>query len=270
MGIVTWMSLKCRFLSHQSRSFLISGNTLEPLTELCNKLVQIRFTGNMFLLNGLNLACLLGRTTEQIEAMIEKVPDWTLFVSCEGYGPLPEDKVQYLEADLKEIAESRGLKAEGNINGIQASDVSALLLKPSEDPYWKQRLKGSFAELFFLTTQGRAPEFTKCMADIAKQHGYPIRNIGVYIQPVVMGTSCHCEFDFYYDPANEAEVKLTQEIVADAADKMEANGAFFSRPYRDWVDVAYRRSGDTADIQKKVKGIFDPNGILNPGHLCFR
>jgi len=168
------------------------------------------------------------------------------------------------------MAASYGLKAEPNLNGIEAAEVSELLLRPSEDPYWKQRLKGSFAELFFLTTQGRTPEFANRMVEIARKHGYPVQNIGAYMQPAVMGTSCHCEFDFYYDPADQQEADLTRKVVAEAADKMEADGAFFSRPYGDWVGVAYRRSGDTADIQKKVKGIFDPNGILNPGHLCFR
>ena len=108
------------------------------------------------------------------------------------------------------------------------------------------------------------------MTEIARQQGYPAGNIGMYIQPVVMGTSCHCEFDFYYDPADQAAVEKTRKIVSEAADKMEAMGAFFSRPYRQWANVAYRRSSDTIDMQKKVKGIFDPNGILNPGQLCFQ
>ncbi len=33
--------------------------------------------------------------------------------------------------------------------------------------------------------------------------------------------------------------------------------------------MAYRRSPDTAALQEKVKDIFDPNRILNPGKLCF-
>jgi glycolate oxidase len=51
--------------------------------------------------------------------------------------------------------------------------------------------------------------------------------------------------------------------------RLEERGAFFSRPYGGWAGAAYRRARDTAEMQKKVKGIFDPNWILNPGKLCF-
>jgi hypothetical protein len=270
IGIVTWMSLKCRFQSGYSKAFLIPSATLEPLTELSYKLTRIRFTGHLFILNGLNLASLLRPIPKEIESLGRKLPTWVMFVSCEGYGPLPKEKVQYLEEDLKELAESFGLKAETAVGGVEAGELAALLTAPSPDPYWKLRLKGGFSDLFFLTTQGKTPEFAKAMTEIARQQEYPAGNIGMYIQPVVLGTSCHCEFDFYYDPVDQTAVIKTRKIISEAANKMEAMGAFFSRPYKPWVGVAYRRSSDTADMQRKVKGIFDPNGILNPGRLCFQ
>jgi len=106
IGIVTWMSLKCRFLSEVKSSFFIPSDTLDNLIQLSYKLTRIRFSGNIFTLNGLNLANLLRRTPEEITALSNKLPPWVMFVSCEGYGPLPEEKVQYLEADLKELAGS--------------------------------------------------------------------------------------------------------------------------------------------------------------------
>lgn len=270
IGMVTWISLKCRFLSELSSAFLIPSATLEPLIDLSYKLTRIRFTGNIFILNGLNLACLLRRTAPEIEASAEKLPPWAMFVSCEGYGPLPAEKVQYLEADLREQAAAFGLNVESAVGDIAAEALADLLSRPSPDPYWKLRLKGGFSELFFLTTQGRTPRFTQAMADIARQQGYPERSIGVYIQPVAQGTSCHCGFDFYYDPDNGSQSDATRQLIGLAADRMESAGAFFSRPYREWAETAYRRSHDTAEVQKKVKQIFDPNGILNPGQLCFR
>jgi FAD/FMN-containing dehydrogenase len=269
IGIVTWISMKCRYLSEVSKAFFIPGATLDNLVQLSYRLTRIRFTGNIFILNGVNLACLLGRTPQEITALTGKLPRWIMFVSCEGYGPLPDEKVQYLEADLKELAGSFGLKPEVAVAGIKAEQLAALLPKPSPEPYWKQRLKGGFDEVFFLTTQGKTPEFTRMIAELAQKHEYPAGNIGVYIQPVVQGTSCHCEFDFYYNPANRSEAEKTRKIVAETADKMEAAGAFFSRPYTELAKIAYRRATDTAEMQKKVKEIFDPNGILNPGKLCF-
>ncbi len=270
IGILTWMSMKCRFLSTISRAFFISNDTLEPLTQLCYYLTRIRFTGNIFILNRMNLACIAGRTLEEIAALRNGLPEWVMFVSCEGYGPLPEEKVEYLELDLREAAQSRGLEIRTEIPGITAEQFAGLLAKPSAEPYWKLRSSGGFREVFFLTTLGKTPGYTSLMHDLAQQVGFPTENIGVYIQPVVQGTSCHCEFDVYYDPADQAETALAKQLVNTAIDRLEANGAFFSRPYGALGDVAYRRAGDTAEMQKKVKDIFDPNGILNPGKLCFK
>jgi hypothetical protein len=269
IGIVTWISLKCRFLSELSRSFLIPSASLEPLIELSYHLTRIRFTGNIFILNGLNLACLMSHTPQEIATLRDSLPTWIMFVSCEGYGPLPEQKVQYLEADLKELAGSYGLDLNTDISGVNAEEFSHLLSLPSPEPYWKLRFKGGFNDIFFLTTQGKTPEFAGVISELAQSQGFPVSDIGAYIQPVVQGTSCHCEFNLYYNPANQAELDLTGKLVVEAVSRLEEKGAFFSRPYSGWVEVAYRRTPDTVEMQKKVKDIFDPNWILNPGKLCF-
>ena len=40
------------------------------------------------------------------------------------------------------------------------------------------------------------------MNDLAEKAGYPASDIGIYIQPIVQGTSYHCEFNLFYDPDN--------------------------------------------------------------------
>ena len=264
------MSLKCRFLSELSRAFFVPSEDLEPLIELSYKLTRIRFSGNIFIVNGLNLGCLVGKTAEEISALRDNLPAWVMFVSCEGYGPLPEEKVAYLEADLKELAGSYGLEPQAKVSGIDAGEFARLLALPSAEPYWKLRYKGGFSDVFFLTTQGKTPGFAGAMSELAQKSGFPAQDVGVYIQPVVQGTSCHCEFNLYYDPSDKAQVDLARKLSAEAVSVLEERGAFFSRPYGQWAEAAYRRAQDTAEMQKKVKGIFDPNGILNPGKLCFR
>jgi hypothetical protein len=269
IGIITWMSLKCRFISQISRSFLIPHTSLEPLIELSYHLTRIRFSGNVFILNGLNMACLMKKSAQEIRSLRDSLPPWIMFVSCEGYGPLLEEKVQYMEADLKELAGSCGLTLNTGISRIESEAFEGLLTRPSPEPYWKMRLKGGFSDVLFLTTQGKTPQYSREMLELAQKQGYPVNDIGVYIQPVMQGVSCHCEFNLYYDPENKTESEMTRKLAVEAAGCLEDQGAFFSRPYGEWAKVAYRHSEDTVDIQRKMKKIFDPNGILNPGKLCF-
>ena len=54
-----------------------------------------------------------------------------------------------------------------------------------------------------------------------------------------------------------------------AAREMANAGAFFSRPYGHWTDFAYGSNIETVNVQRDIKSIFDPTGIMNPGRLCF-
>jgi FAD/FMN-containing dehydrogenase len=46
-------------------------------------------------------------------------------------------------------------------------------------------------------------------------------------------------------------------------------GAYFSRPYGEWAAMAFGADPETAELTRTVKGIFDPNNVMNPGKLCF-
>jgi FAD/FMN-containing dehydrogenase len=48
-------------------------------------------------------------------------------------------------------------------------------------------------------------------------------------------------------------------------------GAYFSRPYGIITDAVFEKASPlTVDAMKRVKAIFDPNNVLNPGTLCFK
>ncbi len=267
IGIVTWATLKCCYLSGISRSLLVPSDTIEPLMELVYQPLKFRLGGKLFILNGLNLACLLGDNPQDIQELKKMLPPWVLFASFEGYGVLPEEKVAFEEADFTAMAESCGLKPAAAIPGAEAAALAALLCKTSPEPYWKTRFKGGFQDIFFLTTLDKTPDFIATMSGLSKQHNYPAEDIGVYIQPIVQGTSCHCEFNLYYNPAQQSEA--AGQFTGAAIEALAGMGGFFSRPYPAWKDTAYRRAAGTLAMQRKIKDIFDPNGILNPGKLCF-
>jgi FAD/FMN-containing dehydrogenase len=46
-------------------------------------------------------------------------------------------------------------------------------------------------------------------------------------------------------------------------------GACFDRPYGDWAEMVYKRSGNYTVKLKEVKAEMDPCSIMNPGKLCF-
>lgn len=270
IGIITWASLKIRPVSSLNRTFLIPSESLEPLIDASYTMLRRRFGDHLFIVNGLNLACLLAQDRDEINALQEALPKWILVASFEGYGLLPEEKVAYQEADFKEILNrSGGLKPINSVLWATGQDVSTLLSRPSAEPYWKLRRKGAFRDLFFLTTLDKSPAFVDKVSALAVSQRFSPSDIGVYIQPTVQGTSCHCEFDFYYDAANGSEVKRATWLATDGAAELARMGAFFSRPYGAWAKIAYGGASETGIIQRKVKSIFDPRNVLNPGKLCF-
>jgi hypothetical protein len=266
MGIVTWITLKCNYLSEISRSYFVPSSELEPLLDLSYQLLKYRFGGYMFIVNNLNLACLLKKDRDEIRKLKDALPPWILFTSFEGYGILPGDKVNSEEADFQSMTAECKLNPVGDISDASAAQLSGLLSGTSPEPYWKTRYAGDYEDMFFLTTLDKTPEFTSVIKQTAGTHGYSPDNIGVYIQPIVQGTGCHCEFNLYHESGEKTSI---EELVTAGCERIADAGGFFSRPYPAWKDIAYRQAAGTATMQRKVKQLFDPNEILNPGKLCF-
>jgi FAD/FMN-containing dehydrogenase len=107
------------------------------------------------------------------------------------------------------------------------------------------------------------------MQKVAADQGYPLEDIGGYIQPMVQGRGCHCEFNLFYDQSNPSEKEEVKRLFVKASQTLMSSGAFFSRPYGAWADMVYSDNAVEVAALKKLKGIFDPDNILNPGKLCF-
>ncbi|MBU4011167.1 MAG: FAD-binding oxidoreductase [Proteobacteria bacterium] len=269
MGIVTWLSVKCRVKPELKKSFLVPAKKVEDLLGLVQKMQKVLLGDDCLILNSHNLACIMAKDSSEVATLKDALPPYVLFISAEGRGVSPEDKVAYQVNDIKIAAQANGLiPLEALPCGLSADDVAAALAKPSDEPYWKNKAKGACRDIFFLTTIDRTPKFVKAMFDQAECKGFSPNDIGVYLQPTVNGTSCHVEFNLNCDSNNKAEMAKVKGLVNDSL--VFANmGAFFSRPYGSWSDMVYRRDGETATFLKKVKTIFDPNKIMNPGKLCF-
>ena len=270
IGVVTWASVKCRPLPDATRAFLVPADTIEPLISVSYQLVRQRLGNHCFIVNALNLACLMAEGPAGIRALRAALPPWVLVVTFEGAGDLAADKLAYQEADFRDVLAAEGLQAHEAEAGIRAEELHAALGRASAEPNWKVRYKGGAQELLFLSTLDKSPRFIEAVNAAAGRSGVAAEDTGVYLQMIVQGTSCHCGFDFYYDPADQAAAGAASRAITSSSQAVSEAGAFFSRPYPQWAALAYAQATTTSILQRKLKAIFDPNGILNPGKLCFQ
>jgi FAD/FMN-containing dehydrogenase len=269
MGIVTWSTVKCDLIPSLQKPFLVGSPKPEKLSELVYRLMWLKIADECLLLNNADLAAILAKDVAEYNNLRNALPPWLLFFCLAGYEYFPEEKLAYQEKEMVAEAQRLGAEPASAIAGVSAYELLRMLAKPSDEPYWKLRYKGACQDIFFLTTLDRVPKFVDVMYGLAEQSGYPSSDVGMYVQPMVQGTSCHCEFNLFYDPNNKKEAARVQELYTQAAEALMNAGAFFSRPYGALTDMVYRRDGETTAALKKVKRIFDPNNIMNPGKLCF-
>jgi hypothetical protein len=269
MGIVTWASIRCEILPQLHKFFFVQAEKLNHLLDLAYRLLRIRYADEFLFLNNMNLASILEKGADRIRALREELPRWVLILGIAGRDLLPRERVEFQEKDMTDIAQQSGLELVSKIPGARDGEVQEALLNPCEEPYWKFHYKGGCQDIFFLTTLNKTPEFVGTMYSLAEALRYSCSDIGIYIQPVHQGVACHCEFSLPYDLSNQREVTGIQRLVAQGSKALVNQGAYFSRPYGLWVDMVYNRDAQTTITLRKIKRIFDPNNVMNPGKLCF-
>jgi hypothetical protein len=270
MGIVTWASLRCELLPDIEEPFLVGSASLAPLMEMAAWLIRLKMVNECFILNNTNLAAILAKKwPADYLAIKSALPQWVLFYVVAGYEYYPEERVSSHIKNITDITQRLGVEAVKSTGGISANEVLKTVQQPSVDPYWKLRYKEAFQDVFFLTINDKLEGLIGVMDNLADKAGYPTSDLGVYIQPVVQGTGVHCEFTLFYDPRNDSEANRIKALTAAATRGLMAQGAFFSRPYGENAGMVINRDAASKNVADKLKNIFDPNHIMNPGKAGF-
>jgi FAD/FMN-containing dehydrogenase len=269
MGIVTWAAVKCEVYPEFRKLFLVPAERIEDVIDFTYRLLRFRFGDELFIVNNACLAYILAHDADGVAALKDTLPPWTVVVGITGGHILPRQRVKAREGDIRDIAQQFGLTMVSAIQGCRSAELLKFILNPSSEPYWKLRYKGGSQEVFFLTTLDRTPGYLTTMHTAANERHYPVPDIGVYIQPVHQGIGCHCEFILPFDRDSQAEILRTGALFRDASRRLFDQKAYFSRPYGIWADMVYNADARTTIVTRKIKEIFDPNHVMNPGKLCF-
>jgi len=278
MGIVTWMSLKIQSIPKIDKIKFAQIDSIENLNYTIDFLYRIlprRIGQECLILNNTDLAAMLAENKDEFESLKNSLPKYTLVLVISGLIRRPEEKIQYEENFLEQIVrhEFQKIKLTDNLPGFPGVSVKLMpLLRGAwhqERPHWKNSVKGGCQDLFFITRPEKASEFVKIMETVAGEMNYPFNDIGCYIQPIEHNRACQVQFSFFYDDKSEGSRKIVEGIFDEAFKRMHENGGYFTRPYGNMAKELYDGAASYTVALKKVKNVFDPNNILNPGNLCF-
>lgn len=264
MGIVTWGTLKAEVMPSDSKLFFIESEDISVLTKLTNELLRYRTLDDCIILNSVNLAKAFADNEEEEQKILEKAAPWTLICRICGFDRYPEKRIEIYEGYLKDYCTKFDVSPKSAPFGDEAlaSKIDKMLWDcDRRETYWKMR-RGDVREILFLTPPSKAPALTAALKNAVSAH--PEKDVGITLQPQVQGRAFRIECDLFCENAAEIE-----ELAYNAETRLLKKGAYFDRPYGKLCDDIYAMDPTGTDSLKKIKNIFDPDGIFNPGKLCF-
>jgi FAD/FMN-containing dehydrogenase len=275
-GVVTWANVKFEYLPKKQKTFFLPFEEAERAVKPLYRIQRLKIGHECFLVSGLNLALILAEgRREELDRLRRNLPPWILVLVLSGLRRLPEGKIEYEERALKkmrneEFPQLTILDALPGVPGA-GSRLQTLLKKPwpDEAKYWKHIYRGGCEDFLFIAKLASVPRLLDIVEDVTMKNGFAKENVGCYFQPIEYARACHVEFNFYYEPDNSGEIQKVRRVKIEAARKLLEEGAFFSRPYGELAALVYDKAASYTSVLKRIKEIFDPHGIMNPGNLCF-
>jgi FAD/FMN-containing dehydrogenase len=256
MGVVVWASVKCELVPEVHSLRFVAADRLEQLVPLVRELCLQRLGDELLLFNAARLRSLFGPVP---------APPWALVLGLGGRRHLAAERVRVQEEDARRLAAAHGLAVRHEIAGVSSSRCGEVLWSYEDDPPGPG--EAPHAEVFFLATLPRVAGLLDVMRGAAKEAGFAEEDVEVYVQPQHQGVSHNVECRVPCGAGDQ--VDRAAGLDAAAGEALIEAGAYFSRPYGSWAHLVYNRDAASRDALRRVKAIFDPAGVMNPGKLCF-
>ena len=268
-GILTLMNVKIFHKALLQKVVILTFKNLEDLVMPLYTIQHREIGHECFVLNNYDVAAILADDDKEIANLAKKIPPYCIVLNLWGGQFFPEERIAFEEKAVNEIADqfqfpvAKGLTAVPDAN----KRFEGMLTSPWEgDVYWKDRFAGACLEIVFQAGLDKVPAYWKIFNQLAAEFGIDTKTLGLYIQPRQRCRVCHVEFHIPCDP-NAADLENIRLFQKKAFEALMNAGAFFYRPYYDWSDMIFARSGYAYETIKKIKKILDPNCTLNPGRM---
>lgn len=268
LGIAAWASAYCEPIPALEKAFFVGSDDIAPIVDLAYRVLWRRQGGQLFIVNGAQLAMICGKDRATFDALVGRLPPWVLYVNLTSPDYLAQERMNFLEADLTADAAGFGLSVVDNLAGCSANVIADQQNDLPAQQY-KDRPSGAHRDVFFLTQLDQAPKYVRELMSLADANGFTAGSVGIYLQPRIQGANCHFEATFPFGPNDSASSTKTAALAQLAARRLADAGAFFSRPYGSWSDIAFAKDQSIEPYLHMTKELFDPNKILSPGKLCF-
>jgi len=264
MGIVTWITMRAELRPTVEQTFLLGSDSLMELIPFIYD-VQRQWLGeHSFVLNRTAAAMLMSaQGSDDFEAIRSSLPGYVCLQNVAGFERMPGKRVEYQRKDIESIADRKSLRMTTSQGRIAAKALLDMSTRPCGEVDWRHRLKGHCLSLFFLTTLDRAPGLVDIFMGLARNHAIGEESVGLYVQPVVQNHACHVELMCPFEPGVAGSVELMRKLERESVMRLAEAGAFFSRPYGSAGEVVFKQNPLSYEVLRKVKGIFDPNRVLN-------
>jgi len=273
LGITTWANIKAEFIPVKDKVFFIGADSVDELVDPVYRIQRLMLGYECFLMNDFDLALIAAEDfTRDFDGLRDALPAWTAVIVLSALDYNPDEKLAYEEDALRRAAQELHFEVTPTVGGVSGLGNRILSLIRGAWPgetYWNRQYKGASHNVFFHTTLDRVPEFTEAIGEVAARCGYPTGDIGVYVQPLDRAHAVRLEFGFACDPDDAAECAVVAQLFLEASETAIEMGGFFTTPYGPWAEMVYSRTASVSSTLKAVKGVYDPNNVLNPGKLCF-
>lgn len=263
LGIMTWAAVYCERIPAVEKSWFACADNLEAVMNMARDILHRRISTTLFIVDNTQLALLMGGDAAKFLELSKSLPDWTLFITTAGIHHDPEEKVQWQSEEIAEYAQQYGVELHEQLQG-NSSTAFASNLRKTETESYKDRPYGAHKELFFLRSYSKAGKAVSNMRDFVTGSEFSSQPIGTYIQPMVQGVYSHVEFTFPYQPQGGEQIQKVNAFWRSAAKACASSGAFFSRPYFEWSELAFESNTNALKMLNSTKSLLDPNNIMNP------